>query len=234
MLPSPIVEEFDGIHVVRDDLLEGGTKRRLFTEYIKHFPNDQEFVYASPRQGYGQLALSLSCRDLGKQAVVFVPKGKRHQLTIDSEKYGAEIHEVPMGFLSNLNHKSKKYCEENNSHLLPFGGDHPIIIESMTNLCKQIKVVPSEIWSVISSGVINRGLQNGFPNVKCYGVMIGHQTTEEEQGRATLFKSKYKFEQNCKKSELPPFPSSLTYDSKAWTFIQENAKRNSLFWNVGS
>ena len=72
-------------------------------------PN-QEFVYASPRQGYGQLALSLSCRDLGKQAVVFVPKGKRHQLTIDSEKYGAEIHEVPMGFLSNLNHKSKKYC----------------------------------------------------------------------------------------------------------------------------
>lgn len=29
MLPSPIVEEFDGIHVVRDDLLEGGTKRRF-------------------------------------------------------------------------------------------------------------------------------------------------------------------------------------------------------------
>ena len=233
MLPSPIVEEFDGIHVVRDDLLEGGTKRRLFTDYIKHFPNDKEFVYASPRQGYGQLALSLSCRDLGKQAVVFVPKGKRHQLTIDSEKYGAAIHEVPMGFLTNLNAKSRKYCEENNSHLLPFGGDHPIIIESMSNLCKQIKVDPTEIWSVISSGVINRGLQRAFPNVKCYGVMIGHQTTEEEQGRATLFKSKYKFTQNCKKSELPPFPSSLTYDSKAWTFVQEKAKKNSLFWNVG-
>ena len=89
MLPSPIVEEFDGIHVVRDDLLEGGTKRRLFTEYIKHFPHDKEFVYASPRQGYGQLALSLSCKDLGKSAVVFVPKGKRHQLTIDSEKKAA-------------------------------------------------------------------------------------------------------------------------------------------------
>ena len=73
--------------------------------------------------------------------MVFVPKGKRHQLTIDSEKYGAQIHEVPNG----SSHKSEcinheKYCEENNSHLLPFGGDHPIIIESMTNLCKQIKV----------------------------------------------------------------------------------------------
>jgi hypothetical protein len=63
--------------------------------------------------------------------------------------------------------------------------------------------------------------------------MVGHQTTEVEQGRAELFKSKYKFNQNCKKSELPPFPSSLTYDSKAWSFIQENAKDGSLFWNVG-
>ena len=236
-LPKPIVEKWrhksGDIFIVRDDLLEGGTKRRLFTEYIKQFPNDEEFVYASPRQGYGQLALSLACGVLGKSAVVFVPKGKRHQLTEDAEKYGAKIVEVPMGFLSNLNYKAQKYCEENNSHLVPFGGDSPIIIEAMSNLCKDIKVVPSEIWSVISSGVINRGLQKGFPDVKCYGVMIGHHTTQEEKGRATLFKSKYKFEQNCKKSERPPFPSSLTYDSKCWSFIQEYAKPNSLFWNVG-
>jgi len=233
MLPKLVIKEYSGIHVVRDDLLEGGTKRRLFTDYIKYFPNDHEFVYASPREGYGQLALSLACKDLGKSAVVFVPKGKRNPLTISSEEHGAEIHEVPMGYLTNLHHKSKKYSEENNFHLLPFGGDHPIIIESMKNLCKQIKVVPTEIWSVVSSGVINRGLQKGFPRVKCYGVMVGHQTTEVEQGRAELFKSKYKFNQNCKKSELPPFPSSLTYDSKAWSFIQENAKDGSLFWNVG-
>ena len=75
-LPKPIIEKYQckskDIFIVRDDLLEGGTKRRLFTEYIKHFPHDKEFVYASPRQGYGQLALALSCRDLGKQAVVSV------------------------------------------------------------------------------------------------------------------------------------------------------------------
>ena len=29
-LPAPIIEEFDGIQVVRDDLLNGGTKRRAF------------------------------------------------------------------------------------------------------------------------------------------------------------------------------------------------------------
>ena len=28
-LPKPIIEEYDGIQVVRDDLLDGGTKRRF-------------------------------------------------------------------------------------------------------------------------------------------------------------------------------------------------------------
>ena len=102
MLPKLVIKEYSGIHVVRDDLLEGGTKRRLFTDYIKYFPNDHEFVYASPREGYGQLALSLACKDLGKSAVVFVPKGKRNPLTISSEEHGAEIHEVPMGYLTNI------------------------------------------------------------------------------------------------------------------------------------
>jgi hypothetical protein len=52
-------------------------------------------------------------------------------------------------------------------------------------------------------------------------------------GRAETFRSKYKFQQECKKDERPPFPSSLTYDSKAWTFIKEHASKGALFWNVG-
>ena len=47
------------------------------------------------------------------------------------------------------------------------------------------------------------------------------------------FKSKYKFQQECKEDERPPFPSSLTYDSKAWSFMKEHANKNALFWNVG-
>ena len=38
-LPIPIVEEFDGIRVVRDDLLDGGTKRRAFTMYVASRPD---------------------------------------------------------------------------------------------------------------------------------------------------------------------------------------------------
>ena len=102
------------------------------------------------------------------------------------------------------------------------------------------------IWSVIlqlisPANVVSFALYHLFhssrfsyiSDAKIFGVQIGHNTTEDEMGRAETFRSKYKFQQECKKDELPPFPSSLTYDSKAWTFIKENASKGALFWNVG-
>ena len=232
-LPKPVIKEYDGIKVVRDDLLNGGTKRRAFTIYVKSKPEIDEFVYASPRQGYAQLSLAYACRDLGKKCTVTVPQGERYWLTNKAVEVGANIIEVPMGYLTNIQAKAKKYCFDNGAHLIPFGGDHPVIIEAMTQTALSLNVNPTEVWTVMSSGVLSRGLQAAWPNAKVYGVRIGHNTTRREQGRAETFKSDYKFHQECKEPERPPFPSSLTYDSKAWTFIKEHAGKDSLFWNVG-
>ena len=232
-LPKPIIQEYDGIQVVRDDLLDGGTKRRAFTMYIASLPNIEEFVYASPRQGYAQLSLAYACRDLGRKCTVTVPKGKHYWLTDEAIKLGCNIIEVPMGFLTNIQAKARYYCQDNDAHLIPFGGDHPIIVEAMTRTALSLDIEPKEVWTVMSSGVLSRGLQSAWSDAKVYGVQIGHNTTEDEMGRAKTFRSKYKFQQECKKDERPPFPSSLTYDSKAWTFIKEHASKGALFWNVG-
>ena len=232
-LPKPVIKEYDGIKVVRDDLLNGGTKRRAFTIYVKSKPEVDEFVYASPRQGYAQLSLAYACKDLGKKCTVTIPQGERYWLSDVAEELGANIIEVPMGYLTNIQAKAKKYCFDNGAHLIPFGGDHPVIIEAMTQTALSLNVNPTEVWTVMSSGVLSRGLQAAWPNAKVYGVRIGHNTTRREQGRAETFKSDYKFHQECKEPERPPFPSSLTYDSKAWTFIKEHASKGSLFWNVG-
>ena len=232
-LPKLIIKEYDGIKVVRDDLLNGGTKRRAFTIYVKSKPEVDEFVYASPRQGYAQLSLAYACRDLGKKCTVTVPQGERYWLTNKAVEVGANIIEVPMGYLTNIQAKAKKYCFDNGAHLIPFGGDHPVIIEAMTQTALSLNVNPKEVWTVMSSGVLSRGLQAAWPDAKVYGVRIGHNTTRREQGRAETFKSDYKFHQECKEPERPPFPSSLTYDSKAWMFIKEHATKGSLFWNVG-
>lgn len=234
-LPKPIIIEHDGIKVVRDDLLDGGTKRRGFNVYIESFPDVKEWVYASPRQGYAQLSLAYACKDLGKRATVTVPKGSRYWLTNEAEKLGANIIEVPMGFLTNIQAKAKKYVEENEgSALIPFGGDHPIIIDAMRRAALSLDIEPpKEVWTVMSSGVLSRGLQLAWPDAKVYGVQIGHNTTDREIGRAETMRSKYKFHQECKEKDRPPFPSSLTYDSKVWEFIKERASEGALFWNVG-
>jgi len=232
-LPKPVVKEHGGFWVVRDDLLDGGTKRRAFTVYVKNKPDVEEFVYASPRQGYAQLSLAYACKDMGRKCTVTVPQGKRYWLTDAAEELGCNIIEVPMGFLTNIQAKAKKYCLDNDAHLIPFGGDHPIIVETMRRTALSLGIRPKEVWTVMSSGVLSRGLQGAWPEAKIYGVQIGHNTTLHEMGRAECFRSEYKFQQECKEPERPPFPSSLTYDSKAWKFMNEHASKNSLFWNVG-
>ena len=49
--------------------------------------------------------------------------------------------------------------------LIPFGGDHPIIIEAMTRTALSIGINPKEIWTVMSSGVLSR-------NYKVLGLML--------------------------------------------------------------
>ena len=232
-LPKPVVEGHDGFQIVRDDLLDGGTKRRAFTTYVKNKPDIEEFVYASPRQGYAQLSLAYACRDMGRKCTVTVPQGKRDWLTDAAEELGCNIIEVPMGFLTNIHAKARYYCQDNNAHLIPFGGDHPIIVEAMRQTALSLNLSPTEVWTVMSSGVLSRGLQGAWPDAKVFGVRIGHNPPPQDQGRAEPNKSRYKFQQECKEDERPPFPSSLTYDSKAWSFMKKHASKNSLFWNVG-
>ena len=71
-------------------------------------------------------------------------------------------------------------------------------------------------------------------NVPVYVVQTGHSMNEREIGRAKHWVSPYKFDKPIKPEEAPPFPSAPTYDAKAWPFIKEHAKPQSLFWNVGA
>jgi len=233
-LPDIVIENIDGINVVRDDLLPGGSKRRFVYSYMLAYPQIEQWVYASPRQGYAQLSLAYACKDLGKKAIIYVPKGKRTQLTVEAEMLGAEINEVPMGYLSNLNKKARD--RQGNGFgikLIPFGFNDEIIVNAIAEEAKKLPIIPTEVWTVMSSGTLSRGLQLAWPDAKVYGVQIGHNTTVEEQGRAIVIPKRMEFEKDCPLKERPPFPSSVTYDSKAWKHIKEMASEGALFWNVG-
>ena len=68
-MTKPIVENHNGMLVVRDDLFEGGTKARFIPLL---FAGTDEVVYASPAEGGAQTALATVASQLNKRATIFV------------------------------------------------------------------------------------------------------------------------------------------------------------------
>lgn len=64
------------IYVVRDDVLDGGTKQRAAVPYIERLAHEgvREFIYASPFAGFAQVALAVACREVGVRATVFAER----------------------------------------------------------------------------------------------------------------------------------------------------------------
>jgi len=243
--PKLIIEQYNGFHVVRDDLLEGGSKRRFVDRLIREEIEEgaEEFVYGGcPANGYAQLSLTLQAKAYGKKAVFFMAKrslDNLHPYQQQALDYGADIRWVPNGMLQVTKARAREYYYENpkKRRLLPLGLEEKRVMEDIRDLAKTIEIDYniriSEIWSVGSSGTLTRGLQMAFPEKDVHVVSVGHTMKQNEVGRANLYKSKYKFTQEVKSEDMPPFPSVPTYDAKAWCVMREHAKPNALFWNVG-
>ena len=240
--PKPVIELHDGIHVVRDDLLDAGSKVRFIDYFVKSLPERvKEVVFGGcPATGYAQISLPIVCRKYGKKVVLFMAERnleKLHPYQIRGLNEGADYRWVQMGMLSNTKAKARDYVAENPAEriALPLGLEHPTVLGSIIKVArKSIGFEPSEIWSVGSSGTINRGLQMAFPELNVRVVQVGHRMHKREIGRAIRLVSHYRFDEPIKPEDAPPFPSAPTYDAKAWYFIKEFAKPKALFWNVGA
>ena len=226
MMPPQIVEH-DGIFVVRDDKIVGGTKARVIGQFLT---GADEFVYASPVYGYAQIALAHCCAQMGKRATVFCAKRNvLHPRTQEARKAGAKVVQVPHGYLSHVQSKARAYAEASGAHFLPFGLDFPAFLDALASVAMGIDIAPSEVWTVAGSGTLSRALQIAWPNARFYAVQVG---AEPKAGRATVVRAPEKFEQDARSK--PPFPSCTNYDAKAWQFIKTHATPGALFWNVAA
>lgn len=227
-LPKPVIEEWKGRYILRDDLLPGGTKRRALPSILK---GGREFVYASPSHGYAQLALAHACRDLDAQATIFVAKrAVPTSMTAGAAKAGAKVIQVPHGYLKTVQARAREYCEQTGASLVPFGVDHPDFIAALALFAKSLPVVPTEVWSVAGSGTLNRALHEAWPAAKMYAVRIGREPILADG--TELFIAPEVFEKEAKIK--PPFPSCPTYDAKAWRYFSTLSRPGALFWNVGA
>jgi len=225
--PSAEIVEHDGILVVRDDKIPGGTKSRVLPVLFDHHT---EYVYASPVYGYAQVALAHTAKAHGKKATVFCAARKtRHPRTIEAASAGARIVEVPAGYMSVVSARARLYSQAAQAKLLPFGLDDSRFIEALAHVATSLPIKPTEVWTVAGSGVLSRALQRAWPEARFFAVQVG---TVPDVGTATLLTAPERFEQDAK--EPPPFPSCSNYDAKAWRFVRRHATPGACFWNVSA
>ena len=180
-------ENQNGIYVLRDDLLPGGTKSILLDSIINggkthsdpqlkgnRVPtyNDDinEIVYASPCYGGFQIALSIFCKNNNKKATVFCAKRKiRHPNTETCIQNGATVVEVPYGYLSVVEKHAREYVRAREPGVvlkIAFGANSP---ESINIIASRAKCViekfyttygtpPDEIWCAVGSGTLISGI----------------------------------------------------------------------------
>ncbi|HZT26511.1 MAG TPA: pyridoxal-phosphate dependent enzyme [Pseudolabrys sp.] len=228
-MTPPVVREYDGILVVRDDLYPGGTKARFLPIL---FENADEVVYASAAEGGAQTALATVASQLGKRATIFVAKrAEPHPRALMAKRLGAKIMQVSPGYLSTVQARAREYSLQVGAKLAPFGVDMPEAIETIAATARSIDIEPDEIWCASGSGVLARALATAWPDARRHVLQVGRKLEPDEVAGATIHVCPLAFGREAKSK--PPFPSDPHYDAKAW---EQCAARKGpgrvLFWNV--
>lgn len=230
-LPAPVLEEHAGVMVLRDDLLEGGSKVRAIAGRLG---SAEEWVYAAPAQGYAQLALAVACALEGKQATIFTAKRKEpHALTAAAMARGARVVFVPNGRLSNVRAKARAYAELVGARFVEVGLLVPGMEEALVEVARALPFEPAEVWITAGTGTLACALGKAWPAAAMNVVRVGMPPRLPPGAR--LWQAPEAFAEPAR-GPLPPFPSPLTYDAKAWRFVLEEARKDgqALFWNVGA
>jgi hypothetical protein len=228
-LPVPIIIEYEGVLVVRDDLFPGGTKARFLGVL---FNGADEVVYASPAEGAAQVALATVARSLNKRATIFVARrAKPHARTIEAAELAAKVVSIAPGYLSVVGARAREYCARTGARLMPFGADMPQAINAIAAAACAIGIKPDEVWCAAGSGVLTRGLAAAWPEARRHAVQVGRTLTPHDVAGATIHIYLAPFTREARSK--PPFPSDPGYEAKAWemTTARKGAGRV-LFWNA--
>lgn len=235
-LPDPItlLEPYEDKFILRFDKSPAGFKAFAAEKLIKECPKNT-LVYVAPRVGHAPQAIAELAKQYGKKCVFFVPASKevsKHQAILKA--YGADLRFIKTAAMPMINSYAKKWAEANNAQYLTFGlSGMPAVTAGIVKVASMLPE-PPEFWCAVSTATMIRGLQIGWPNSKPYGLAVARNIHKGELGDAIVESAKIPFLRPVKNYELPQFPTTATYDAKAFVEFAKKASPGSYFINVGS
>lgn len=232
--PTAIQRIGNRFTIIRDDLLEGGSKTR-FLPYL--IGDAAELVFGGPFCGGAPLALAVIGKEEGRKVTLWYAKrAKWHRRQILAQSLGAQIMEASPGYMTVVQARAKAYAASAGALFLPLGFDLPEaeapFVEAMVRVRKKIGS-PDQVWAAVGSGMLARCLGRAFPESEIRGVAVGLASRHEGQsmpGNVTIEASAYAFDKETKATA--PFPSCGNYDRKAWEICASRSKGSVVFWNV--
>lgn len=235
--PKPIVEKISGrITVVRDDLLDGGSKTRFLPFLIGDAP---ELVFGGPFCGGAPWALSVIGRDLGRRVTLFYAKRSiLHRRQRAALQNGAQIFQVSPGYMTVVQRRARDYAAKAGALFLPLGFDVPAAEDPFVAEMEGVRASvgsPDQVWCASGSGMLARCLSRAFPSSQICAVAVGLASRWEHQSFAanvSIRPAELRFEQETRAPS--PFPSCRNYDRKAWEVCDRESKGSVLFWNVAA
>ena len=233
---APQLVDHDGFKVVREDLMGFGSKCR-FGDILVSTCKYDTLVYVQPRYGFAGISLAYLAQKYNKKLVLFSPSQKEisdHQAIC--VEMGAEMKFKRIAAMPVLNQHAKKWAESNNAFFIPLGLRHELVTAAAVKVAHDLAEkhgYPEEVWSAISTGVLQRSLQIAWPDAKFNGVAVARNIKKGERGVAEIWSHPKAFTQDVDPQYNPPFPSAMNYDAKAWEFMTKHGSPGAWFWNVG-
>lgn len=231
--------------VVRDDLLEGGTKQRAAVPFLNYFKKEgvKEFIYASPFSGYAQIALSISANSVGVDSTIFASVNEKKEISSYSNKASKYSKIISCENLDAAERLSSFYQKNTKDSLkIPLGFNHCLFVEFLQKeLEKQIKMIGkfNRLWVSVGSGTLAKTLRKIIPEKRliCVDVRVLKEDDErivsvKKMSNLSYYRAFEEFKSPC--CILPPIPSNLFYDSKLWRFLEEFVEDGDVWWNVAS
>lgn len=232
--PVPHVQIHQGVVVIRDDKITGSKCR--FADLLLSRVKERVLVYVQPRVGLAGLSIIEVAKRYHKQVVLFMPASQRisdHQAACIEK--GAIPKFKRIAAMPVLNSYAKKWAEENGAYFIPLGLRHELATACGVRVVDTIQKAygtPKHVWSAISTGVLSRALQIGWPRSEHTVVAVSRNLKPGEVGKANIISEPLPFSKAEHFKNLPPFPSVSTYDAKVWKYIPRYSGH--WMWNVGA
>lgn len=226
-LPEFVIERHGDFYVCRDDLLDGGTKRRALLRYLPKL-NATHFFYAGTVFGSGGWALAEACLDLGFRCTLFLSDHSYKPAW--TEKFSAHIKWQAPNTVEHIHAQIIQAAQTDDALALPLGFDDPDFKACMVKVLKDIEMNQSEIWMPCVSGTLVNAAQTAWQEISINAVCVAKH--HGDLGTARKHQAAEKYHQPAK--EPPPYPANKFTDAKLWSFVRQFALKDALIWNTSA